>query len=242
MTFDEVNALKWQEVVSDKQANSWQENWFLDGDKARILFAKGGNSGEQERGLELYSGPNTISDDSHAVLWSKKEFTDNVKITFDYTRLDRDDETDISVCILYFLAEGSGAPGFSKDITLWNDKRKVPAMNLYFNNMNLYHISFAAFAANSEPHKYIRARQYRSGDFNNTNIAPDYDPEELFQTGVKYSITAIKYEDMLFFKVDDKICTWKLDRATLLSHGRMGIRQMAGRSGRFSNITISSLS
>lgn len=241
LNFNNIVNLNWKEIVSDKQASSWQDNWFLDGDKARILFAHGNIPGEKERGLELYSGPNTKADDCHSVLWSKKEFSGNVKISFDYTRLDRDDENNTSVCIVYLLAQGSGEKGYEKDISKWNDKRTIPSMNIYFNHMNLYHISFAAFDEKNDPRKYIRARQYKAGEFLGTNIAPDYDPQDLFLTGVTYHIDAIKFEDYLFFKANNLICSWNLDKKTLLNSGRIGIRQMAGRSGRFSNITISTL-
>ena len=61
--------------------------------------------------------------------------------------------------ILYIQATGSGEEPFVKDITEWNELRRAPAMRMYFDHMNTYHISYAAFPNNEDTTSYIRARR-----------------------------------------------------------------------------------
>lgn len=65
---------------------NWRDNWFLDGEKATL-----NNSGN---GLYFASGTVTKSQDPeeyhahHAVLWTKQEFSGDILIRFDCTRVD----------------------------------------------------------------------------------------------------------------------------------------------------------
>ena len=81
----------------------------------------------------------------------------------------------------------SGTGPYKTDITEWNELRKVPAMKTYFNNMNLYHISYAAFGDDGKAtQSYIRGRRYmpnRTG-LKGTDLEPDYYFDDLFETGV----------------------------------------------------------
>lgn len=210
-----------------------REDWFLDGKKAKIE--------ETEDGIILSSGPTFEEDASHCVLWTKKRYHGNLKVSFDYTPLDTAGEESVSVCILYLLAEGEGSAEYPRDITLWNDKRTVPAMSLYFEHMRLYHISFAAYDRNHEPHSYVRAREYKAGGFQGTDLKPDYLPGTLFAPGSTTHIEAMKQGHFLSFTATDDRqtlhCQWEL-QDPILQSGRVGIRQMGGRKGKFEHITI----
>lgn len=214
--------------------NDWSDKLFLDGMKASVI--------PTAQGFEFCSGPNAGEDASHAVLWTKQSFSGDAKVSFDYTHLDSLSRDSVSVCILYILATGEDRGPCRKDITTWNDKRTVPAMNLYFNHMHLYHISFAAYDRNAEMVEYIRARQYQAGSFSSTALNPDYSADSFFTRGVKTHITAMKSGTELCFKVSDeqkeKTCIWQLDEKNLLREGRIGIRQMGGRKGLFENLQI----
>lgn len=231
--FDQINQLNWRLVQSDKTSASWSDNWFLDGLKATVIS-------HCPTSLELYSGDEKFVDENHSVLWSKKEFDKDIKITFDYTKLD--DEKN-SVCILYLFAQGEGSTIYQKDITKWSELRQIPAMKLYFQHMNLYHISFSAYDNEDESIRYVRARQYEAKPLlEGTEILPDYDPQDFFKKDTLIHIEAIKKENQLYFKATSPdssiLCHWELNNTNLLSFGRIGIRQMAGRKGRFSNIEI----
>ena len=54
------------------------------------------------------------------------------------TRLDSERRC---VTILYIQATGSGKGPHAKDISKWNDLRRVPAMPVYFDHMNTYHMT-----------------------------------------------------------------------------------------------------
>jgi hypothetical protein len=160
-----------------------------------------------------------------------------VKIEYDYTRLDHENRC---VNILYIEASGSGKGPYAKDISKWNDLRKVPAMSTYFDHMDTYHISYAAF-----PEGYIRARRYmpeKSG-LKGTELEPDYFPKGLFATGVKHHITVVKKDRDLFMRVEnadqDAICHLRNPRLPIVTEGRIGLRHMFTRSARYRNISIS---
>jgi hypothetical protein len=128
--------------------------------------------------------------------------------------------------------------------------RKIPAMSMYFNHMNTYHISYAAFGnTNLEaPNDYIRARRYmpESGDgLRGTDLAPDYFETGLFQPGVKHQITVIKYGNDLYMEIigpDKKmLCHWKNMNLPPIEIGRIGLRHMASRNARYKNFSVSEM-
>jgi len=84
--------------------------------------------------MTLTTGPEFKNDAHHVVLWTKQEFEGDLKTEYDYTRTD---EAPNCVTILYIEATGSGEEPYAKDITKWNELRKVPAMTTYFRNKNL---------------------------------------------------------------------------------------------------------
>ena len=149
--FAELRDANWQTVLSDPCTEDWTEHWTLDGEKATITHS--------EMGMDFRSGPVRRENESHAVMWTKQSFEGDIRLDYEYTKLDDVVE---AVTILYLQATGSGAEGYDKDITKWADKRTVAAMSQYFNHMHLHHISYAAFdVGNTDPDDdYIRARRY----------------------------------------------------------------------------------
>ena len=132
------------------------------------------------------------------VLWTKQSFEGDLKIEYDYTRIDNETRC---VNILYIQATGSGKGPYARDISQWNELRKVPAMATYFNHMHAYHISYAAFPNSGENRvSYIRARRYlpEGKGLKGTELAPDYDPQGFFAQGVTHHITVIKKDRDLF--------------------------------------------
>ena len=239
--FDNLNKSKeWQLALSDSGTKHWQKNWFLDG-----LIAQVENT---EQGMVFSAGPEAWNDAHHAVLWTKASFSGDIKIEYDYTKLD--DEVEM-VNILYIQA--TGVKPHDKDIYAWRDQRQVPSMKSYFNNMKLLHISYAAFKTRN-PEKdaeadYVRARAYpidhtlpgKKG-FDAMKVEPSFYRTGLFQIGTTYKVTVIKAGNKLHFNVagegNDSLYTWEIKPKQMVSEGRIGLRHMYTRSSRYKNFKV----
>lgn len=241
--FQDALSAPWQNVFEDSGHEAWPKKWSLDGRRARIE--------NTEEGLYFESGPIAKEHASHAVLWTQQTFQGDLKVEFDYTRMDT---VNSYVCIVYLYATGIGEAPYSEDISHWSQLRQIPYMSTYFNHMNLLHISFAAFDNSPEIGKessYVRARRYpRSlfdGSFDKMAIPPDYTAIGLFEPGIKHHIIVIKRHSMLFMQVtntdgDSRLFHWNLSNTPDLDYGRFGIRQMCQRAALFSNVSISQIS
>lgn len=233
--FEQAEKADWKTVFSDLCTVDWQKKWFLDG-----LVGKVKTSSD---GMELTAGPEFKNDAHHMVLWTKDSFKGDVKIDYEYTRMDSENKC---VNILYIQATGSGEEPCDEDISKWNNMRKVPSMKTYFNNMNTYHISYAAFPNSGENRKpYIRARRYmpNSKGLKGTALKPEYYPEGLFATGVPHEITVIKKDRDVFMRIENSeqayYCRFKNPDLPIITEGRIGLRHMFTRSARYKNFLIS---
>ena len=236
LAFEKVSAARWKEVFFDPGTGNWKERWFLDGEVGKV------ESGPN--GMELTAGPEFKNDAHHMVLWTRDSFAGDLKIEYDYTRLD--DETRC-VNILYIQATGSGEGQYAKDISKWNELRRVPAMRMYFNHMHAYHISYAAFPNSEDATSYVRARRYlpNASGLKGTNLEPDYYPKGLFKKGVPHRITVIKQARKLFMRIENAEQTWHCHMTNPelppIEEGRVGLRHMFTRSSRYKNFRISTL-
>jgi len=230
--FKQASAGKWQEVFFDACTGDWKEKWFLDGE---VGIVKTGPDG-----MELTAGPEFRNDAHHMVLWTKESFKGDLKIEYEYTRLDV--ET-IVVNILYIQATGSGEAPYVKDIFKWRDLRRVPAMRMYYDHMHTYHISYAAAPGTEE--EYIRARRYipEMNGLKGTNLKPDYFPKGLFDSGVPHKITVIKNDRHIFMRIEnpEKVyyCHMTNPDLPIVTEGHIGLRHMFTRSARYRNFRIS---
>lgn len=223
----------WKEVLFDTCTKDWRKLWFLDGKKAVIEHS--------EIGMDYYAGKTFMDDSCHAVLWTKASYEGDMKIEFEYTRLDRENRC---VNILYVQATGMGVEPYEKDISKWNDLREVPAMSQYFDHMHTYHISYAAFNnEDSIDPGYIRARRYMASGLDGTALTPDYEPEDFFQYGVPHKMTVIKSGDHLYLHIDNgtktKLCHWHNTGFPCITEGRIGLRHMFTRGARYKDFRIS---
>lgn len=194
--------------------------------------------------MELIAGPINRNDTHHAVLWTKQSFKGDVKIQYHYTRTDSEI---VNVNILFIQATGIGTKEFTKDITQWNDYRKVPTMSKYWLNMNAIHISLAAFPmVNENPENdYIRVRRYpaaNSNEFKKTEVDPAFNKTGLFKTGITYKMTWIKTNSKLFLQVEGtgviKRYSWDLSNVEPITEGRIGLRHMFTRSSAYKNFKV----
>ena len=231
--FDQAAAGAWREIFFDAGDEDWTQRWFLDGEVGTI------KNGPQ--GMELTAGPEFMNDAHHVVLWTKDSFAGDLKIEYDYTRLDAEDRC---VTILYIQATGSGHGPYHPDIARWNELRRVPAMSVYFDHMHTYHLSYAAFEGNDTT-SYVRARRYvpeRSG-LEGTDLKPDYFPTGLFRTGASHRITVIKRFRELLVRIENGeqtvYCHMTNPHLPDIAEGRVGLRHMFTRAARYRNFRIS---
>lgn len=233
--FEDINNnINWSLTFEDDCTKDWTEQWTLDGLVASVF-----NSNE---GMHLKAGPEYKNDAHHAVLWTNKSFSGDIKIEYDFTKTD--DEA-MCVNILYIQATGNEEGVYEKDIFKWSKLREVPAMRTYFNNMNTFHISYAAFGNYEDSFHYVRARRYpkpNNQSFDVTQLEPSYDRQGFFKTGQTYHITAIKTDRDLFFKMESKdgaeLFHWNISNINPIIDGRIGLRQMYTRSSLYKDFKI----
>jgi lysophospholipase L1-like esterase len=233
--FDEAMAVQWKQVFADEGTGEWQDKWFLDGEIGKVKTGP--------EGMTLTAGPEFKNDAHHMVLWTKQSFEGDLKIEYDFTRLDNENRC---VNILYIQATGSGKDPWKTDIAEWRGLRKVPAMSMYFNHMNTYHISYAAFGNDgTDETGYIRGRRYlpEGKGLRGTELTPEFRPEGLFETGVKHQITVIKRDRDLFLRISNPQRTFyghmRNPGLPVVTEGRIGLRQMFTRSSRYAGFRVS---
>ena len=152
--------------------------------------------------------------------------------------------------ILYVQATGGGEDPYVTDIAKWSELRTVPAMRRYFDHMNTYHISYAAFNNNNDdPNEdYIRARRYmplKKRGLKGTELKPDFARTGLFATGVPHRITVIKRGKTLSMRVQndqaDETFRWTNDTLPGIAEGRIGLRHMFTRGARYRDFRVTQL-
>ncbi len=236
--FESAERVSWKPVFSFDGSEDWREHWFLDGLKAEV---KSGGTG-----LEVVAGPTRDDDASHAVLWTKREFEGDIRIDYDYTRLDSVTQ---GVTILYLHATGKGEEPYVSDIAEWSQLREVPAMRVYFNNMKALHVSYAAYDMKDDiGSEYIHARQYPTGagrSFVATGFGDRIKVDRLIEPGKTYRVTILKIGDKLLFSSKEKgtgerkSFLWDASDRETLDRGRIGLRHMWTRSARYESFTVS---
>ena len=232
--FDTAASVGWEEVLFDSFTKDWQKQWTLDGEVATAV--------NTPDGIELTAGSERI-DGHHMVLWTKEQFEGDVKIEYEFTRLDSESA---GVNILYIQATGSGEGPYKTDIAEWAELRREPAMKKYFDCMNTYHISYAAFPNPDDvTDDYIRARRYmpHQTGLKGSDLAPDYFKNGFFETGVPHQLTVIKQDRDLFMRISNAEQTryyhWHNDKLPPITGGRIGLRLMWTRASKIKNFRIS---
>ncbi len=232
--FEKVNNLPWKITFKDDCTQSWQKSWVMDGKRSFIVHSP--------KGMDYFAGKEAFNDTCHTVLWTKQKFSGDLKIEYDFTRIDT---STIGVNILYLLATGSGKGKYKKDIFKWNNLRRIPAMKQYFNHMNTYHISYAVNGNGSKEPDYVRARRYlpeTGNGLNGTALTPEYFDTGLFVPGEKCHITVIRRGEKLYMKVSNptkaKLFWFDTSNFPPIRSGRIGLRQMWTRASRYANFKI----
>lgn len=233
--FDRLDDQSWQLVMEDPGSTDWREHWNIDGNKCKIT--------NTTDGMVFQAGPEAGDNAHHGVLWTKESFHGDMKVEFDFTRLDT---VNRGVCILYFHANGIGEGDYVRDIHAWAHLRQVPWMKTYFEHMDLLHLSFAAFGNEDDgADDYLRVRRYPvrpDRDFSQIEVEGTVYNTGLFETGVTTHITLIKTRDELVLHikgVDRELYhCWDISTVEPTENGPFGIRQMWRKESRYQNIKI----
>lgn len=220
----------WKLAFSDSGSNDWKSNWFLEGHKAWVTNGVDG--------MTYSAGPVLKENASHALLWTKRSFSGDLKIEYDYTRIDGN--MDAGVNILYIQATGLGTDEWPMDIFQSTEKRWEPWMKSYFLYMNALHISYASDG------RYVAARRYPAAELSafqqETQFEPKYTDLDLFQPGETWHITAIKADDWLSFTAECEgkahEFKWDLSQFPAVTEGRLGLRHMWTRCSRYKDIKV----
>ncbi len=214
----------------------WLNKWHMDGRTAKVEVKDGT--------LKVCAGNRAYVDEDHVVLWTRKEFEGDLKIEYDFTRCDSSKYYFVN--ILYIQAQGSGEGPYKRDIFEWNELRDVPAMDVYFNHMETYHISYAVTGTEKPNEKeYIRARRYMPQNkkgLKGTDLRPEYFETGLFKIGVPYHLTFIKSGTDIYMNVkgDGREETFYFDASNFpkITKGRIGLRQMFTRTSSYQNFQV----
>ena len=235
--FNVVDKLKWKTRFEDPGTDDWTKGWFLDGERATVR--------NTDKGMQLSAGPIEYDYASHCVLWTRESFKGDIRIDYNFKRLDTINK---HVNILYIQATGIEQGPYTKDIAEWSDLREIPWMSTYYKNMKLLHISYAAYPMAGADEDYVRARRYPIRPdlgFDEIDLPPDTFNTELFKPGLLNHITVIKKGNELHMRVKNAektmLFAWDTSAFSPVTEGRIGLRQMFTRSSRYSNFKVATL-
>ncbi|MBN2632443.1 MAG: hypothetical protein JXR66_02730 [Bacteroidales bacterium] len=232
-------------LLEDPMTGDWRKNWFLDGKKATLHTT--------EDGLFFSAGTVTKSDDSveynahHAVLWTRKEFEGDIKISYEMTRVD---DSDYGTTLLYIQARGIGTPPYVEDISAWKELREIPNMGIYYTYMDLLSLSFR---------ENLRCKRYPWRDENmewypgKGLIEPMVDYGKILP-GKTYLVEVEKRAASLRISLEEKESrkiminhTWYTDNIAdgivpkQIQKGRIGLRHMSTRQFIYRNFKVERL-
>ena len=231
-------------LFEDSMQENWEENWFLDGERALLEHKDGG--------LEFIATPSNVDkrvdratfDAHHAVLWTKQEFEGDIRLSYTYTELPESTWTNL----IYIQAQGIGEDQFEKDIHAWRDERKVAVMSDYFQYMDLMSISLRS---------KIRLRRYPTVIWGTQDRYPE---SGLIEPMVEHQ--GLPKGRPLYFEVEKRKAslklliqdaetketivdyTWSLEDVPgdrdpkYIENGRIGIRLMGGHMLNFRDFKV----
>ncbi len=231
-------------LFEDPMTGDWRENWFLDGKEATLrngedgLYFAGGTIAKWHDPVKYHA--------HHAVLWTKREFAGDIRVSFEMTR--KDDGG--GATLLYIQARGVGTPPYVKDIREWSNLREVPAMSTYYTNMDLLSISFR---------EDLRLRRYPWTDKDSKSypenglVEPKLD-YPVMAPGDSYFVEVEKRNPNLTLRLyshdrekPEVEHTWDTSTVSenrdppLIQEGRIGIRHMATRQFVYKNFRVEQL-
>jgi len=244
-TTDQANGS--QVLFEDPMNHDWRDNWFVDGEKAVLEHRDGGlafitTASEVDKRVDRAG-----FDAQHAVLWTRREFEGDIRITYSYTKLPG--------CswqkLIYVQARGIGEAPHVKDIHAWRDLRQVASMDKYFKYMDLIALSLR---------DEIRCKRYPWMDVErDVKLENEFLPRaenKGLEIGRKYDVLVEKRKKSIMLRITDVETgehvvdhAWNLTDEQVLENrdtrfvekGRIGIRQMGGHKINFRNFRVERL-
>ena len=222
--FQRIQKQARKEVFTDECVGDWKKLWFLDGIKAKV------SNSDEAMTIDTTKG--------YAVLWTKQSFEGDLRIEYDFRRVDQYNK---GVNIIYIQATGDGQNGCDEDISKWSKKRNLAAMSDYFMNMHTYHISYAAY-----PKDYIRGRRYlpiENKRLKGTELTGSFFNTGFFGDQQWMHITIIKQPRDLWMEIrhpkKTQLFHLKNEDKPAIQKGHVGLRLMPGRLSQFKNFNVS---
>lgn len=232
-------------LFEDPMTGNWQEKWFLDGKKATLEHRDGG--------LCFFTPPSNVDknkdratfDAHHAVLWTKQEFEGDIRISYEFTRIQSGWAN-----LLYIQAQGIGTPPYEKDIHAWRELREVASMEKYYNYMNLLSLSLR---------EEIRCKRYPWNDvardlkYEDVLVEP-MAPHDGLPDGKTFRVVVEKRKKSCTIQIrevgSEKYSvdyTWDLSnpskerKVPFVEKGRIGLRQMGGNKVIYRDFSVQRL-
>ena len=220
-------------LFEDAMTENWQKNWFLDGKRATLEHRDGGLAFITTASKVDKRVDRAAFDAQHAVLWTRREFEGDIRISYTFTKLPG--------CswqkLIYVQAQGVGTPPYEKDIHAWRELRDVARMDKYFNYMNLISLSLR---------NQIRCKRYPTRDTDGNGLKCEFLPRaenKGMSEGREYHCLVENRKQSILLRIKDVETgehvvdhTWDLTDESVLKNrepksverGRIGIRQMGG--------------
>lgn len=232
-------------LFEDSMMKNWQEQWFLDGKQATLEH--------RPEGLYFSGGTVTKAMDPeayhahHAVLWTKQIFEGDLRISYEMTRRD---SSDYGTTLLYIQAQGIGTATYPEDISAWNERREIPAMSEYFENMNLISLSFREnLRCKRYPWKNPKGEWYPQRGLIDPKVEyPGIIPGKTYRVEVEKRDTSVT---LRLFEADkgEKLIehhwnTTKIpseQKPVTVTKGRIGLRHMATKQMIYQNFKVERL-
>jgi hypothetical protein len=231
-----------QVLFQDSMAENWQENWFLDGEKATLEHRDGGLAY-----LTEYTVNKNVDregfDSQHAVLWTREEFEGDIRITYTYTVLPGSSWQKL----IYVQAQGVGQGPYVEHIYAWRDEREIAVMSAYFNYMDLIGLSLR---------DQIRCKRYPWNDMEGNSLETEFMPRAEHSglpQGRELDVRVDKTKTSIALHIQDTETgqvvvdhTWDLTDEKVLENrdpkyveaGRIGLRLMGGHKIHFRDFNV----
>ena len=228
--FERQMSSPWQEVFVDPCTADWQQQWFLDGDQAVVE--------------NLAEGMKIDATQGYAVLWTQQSFAGDLRIEYEFKRVDTRNR---GVNIVYIQATGDGQKGHTEDISKWSDRRRSAAMSDYFLNMHTYHVSYAAYPNFGFFLKdYVRGRRYMplaNQGLDGTELTGELKETGLFEDQQWINLTILKTDKELLLQFEHPereptLLRMRNEDKPPITQGRVGLRLMPGRISQIKNFRV----
>lgn len=220
-------------MFEDTMAKDWEKNWFLDGKRATLEHRDGGLAFITYASKFDKHVDRAAFDAQHAVLWTRREFAGDIRISYTFTKLPGCSFQQL----IYVQAQGIGKSPYEKDIYAWRKMRDVARMDKYFNCMNLIALSLRdEIRCKRYPWGYMDGVKFKSEFLpraKNKGMAEGREFQVLIEKRQKTILLRIKDAETGEYVVDH---SWDLTDEKVLENrepkfvekGRIGIRLMGG--------------